>query len=655
MRIKRLFLLFGFILGLSLIGCESGNNVTPREGGIQGSILNKAGKPISGVLVFWTLDESRAGRTDATGTYFIDSLEFGEQPFMARVASYRDTAFVAPIYSGAITQLKAVTMETASFDFKDIKVEEISATHAIVSWKTTEFTNGVLEFGDTEMLGRSVRETEKQYATLHRVTIPDLSAEKKYYFRIVATREGRSSETSTTNSFTTVSILNDRTPPAAPKGAGIALSEQPNQVTIFWTPNNETDLKGYRIYRSELPAAGFTAISGAITAKGTERYVDAGVVTGKKYHYRVAAVDQANNEGSASDIVSMLIPGDLSRDVTWTLANSPYILSGDLDIQVTGVLHIDAGVVVKMSDYDALRRGDPQKIEIRVMGGIDVHAAGDSPVTFSSDRGTPAAGDWGGLSILDAPGTSVSLDNLTIAYAAKGLVITKTNGTFKNLNFLSCTTGMNVTGTTDLTISSITARLCGDGMTVSDNTRVVVENSGFRHCVRSISSSANESATFRGNNFFEYVEFGLLTNEKSGQTVVENNLFVAPVGLGLHIVDQAAEVRYNTFDAPSAVRIDRNNPTLEKNILVTTRSASGSGIKAIEHLAGSLPLPKFGPNDVFGFPLGGDYVGCASVAGSLASGPLFMRDLGGADYDYRLRQAFPDTADNWGIHRDSAP
>ncbi|MBF0499904.1 MAG: right-handed parallel beta-helix repeat-containing protein [Candidatus Riflebacteria bacterium] len=657
MNIKRLFLLVGILVGLSLIGCESGNNVTSRDGGIQGTILDKASKPIKGVTVVWKFDESLVGQTDASGTFFIDGVEFGDQPFVARCSGYRDTSFTAPIYSGGITNLKAFAMETSSFDYKDIKVEEVSATHAIISWKTTDYTSGAIEFGETEALGSSVREPETQFATLHRLTITDLKAEKRYFFHIVANRQNRPSETSVMGDFTTPTILNDTSPPDAPKGIGIALTEQPNQVTIFWTPNTESDLKGYRIYRSELISAGFEALSSTIVAKGTEQYVDAGVVTGKKYYYRVAAVDQAGNEGSSSDIVSMLIPGDLSREVTWTLANSPYLLSGDLDIQVTGILHIDAGVVVKMATYDALRRGDPQKIEIRVRGGLDVHAGGYTPVTFSSDRGTPAAGDWGGVSILSAPATSVTLDNLVVAYAAKGLDILNTNVAIRNSTFLSCTTGISASGTTDLTISSLSVSLCSDGMMVSDNTRVVVENSTFNHCQRGISSDANDSATYRGNNFFTYVDFGLLSNEKAGQILIENNLFVSPVGVGLHMVDQAATVRYNTFDAPSAIRIDRNNPTIAKNIIVSTRSASGSGIKGIEHLAGVIPLPLFGPNDVYGFPVGYDYVGCASLPGSLASAPLFMRDLGGAgsDNDYRLRQALPSSSDTWGIQRSSAP
>lgn len=652
---KRFFLWLTFLVTLSFLGCGVDNNVTPREGGVSGTVVDKSAKPLDGVLVSWIGDRGKYSKTDATGTFLVDNVNFGDQTFLAERSGYRPLSFVVPIYSGAITQLKKVVLETASFDYRDIKIEKVSATHAEISWKTTEFTNGVIEYGESESFGRTVRETSGVYATLHRLTIPDLTSEKRYFFRIVASRENRPSETSATADFQTVPPLEDSTPPAAPIGIGIALTEYPNQVTLFWAPNTETDLKGYKLYRSEFPSAGFAAINNVVVSKGTERYIDVGVTTGKKYYYRVAALDQAGNEGSASDIVSMVIPGDLSKEVIWTRANSPYLLAGDLDIVTTGILRIDPGVEIRMADYDGLRRGDAQKVEIRVSGTIIANAAGDVPIVFTSSRATPAADDWGGISFTNAVDGASKLDNVLLAYAGTGLKISATKSTFQSLEIKNCKVGVVASLSTQLTLASFTIRSCEDGMLIRNNTSPVIQGALFSNCLRGLTSSGNDGATFRLNDFLEFTDYGLTMSDTAGTLLVEDNLFVSTVGLGLHVVDQTPHVWYNTFDSPLGIRIDRTNPIIEKNILVTTRSVTGQGFKGIEHLGGATPLPLFGPNDLFGFPVGKEYVGCSPAAGSLASQPLFMRDLGGSTYDYRLRQAFPATNDVWGIRRQSVP
>ncbi|HNV71143.1 MAG TPA: right-handed parallel beta-helix repeat-containing protein, partial [Candidatus Ozemobacteraceae bacterium] len=528
-------------------------------------------------------------------------------------------------------------------------------THAVVSWKTTEFTNGVIEYGDTETFGATVRETTGQYATLHSLTIPNLKPEKRYYFKIVAARQNRTSETSEVGQFTTISALEDATPPSAPRGIDIALTETPNQVTVFWVPNTESDLKGYKIYRSELPTTGFTALE-AFLAKGNERFTDVGVVTGKKYYYRVTATDQGGNESSASEIVSMVIPGDLTAQVLWTRANSPYILYGDLTVAAFGKLTIDSGVVVKAGDYDALKRGDPTKIDLRIEGGLVANASGSEAIVFSSVKPTPRAGDWAGIVI--APNDQeqpLQLVNVEIAYADRALAINSHEGTMIGVNIHDCGMGVQASAVADLALDQFAIKHCTDGLVLTDNMALKVTNSTVFHCRRGLSSSNNASVEYLQNNFLEYVDFGLKLDEQAGTLRVHNNLFVSGTGVALQIVDQVVQVTNNTIDSPTGLRIDKGTPIIEKNFIFSTRSVSGEGLKGIEHLAGDSPLPVFGPNDVYGFPQDKDYVGCASSAGSLASEPYFMKDFGGGSYDYRLRFPFPDNTDLWGILRDQEP
>ena len=93
------------------------------------------------------------------------------------------------------------------------------------------------------------------------------------------------------------------------------------------------------------------------------------------------------------------VSGTISNDTTWTLANSPYIVNGDITVNAT--LSIEAGVVIKF-DYN----GD--KHHLIVNGVLDLQGTSDNPVVFTSNRDdsyggdtngdgattSPAAGDW---------------------------------------------------------------------------------------------------------------------------------------------------------------------------------------------------------------------------------------------------------------------
>lgn len=640
----------------ALIGCTADNSVTPREGELEGTVYSKSGTVLSDVLVSWSYDPTRWGKSGTNGVFHVSGVGFGEQLFTATKSGYRPTTFKAAIYSGSVSVLSQVVMETSSFDYQDIAVDEFSATHAIISWKTTDYTNGLVEYGTTDSFGSYVNEPSGQYSTVHSVTLPALRPDQQYYFRIVASRQGRESETAPTGTFSTLATLDDSTVPAPPTGTSIAVDGTPNQVVVFWSPNSESDLKGYRIYRAELPSSGYAMISNTLIAKGQERYTDTSVKTGMKYYYRVSAVDQAGNESGPSEIVSMLVPGEMTGTVTWTLANSPFIVPGDITVTDIGILTIDAGVVVKMADSDALRTNDTGKVEILVSGGtLIASASSDQPIIFTSDRPTPSAGDWGGITISESANANTALCGVTITYAATGLKIENSVGHFQNMVLDHCSVGADVRGCTDLTFASSRVQYTPLGVKAVGNTRLSLTGSTFSHGKTGIDASQNEDATYSGNNFFDLSDVGLSCADTAGLITITNNLFVSKTGLGLRLSDQPSTVNYNTFDAAYGIQVVNGVPTIQKNILVSGNSFTGQGFKGIENLGGQAVPPAFGPNSLFGFPAGKAYIGCSSASGSLASSPLFMRDTTGNDFDYRLAQPFPNTGDQWGIQRTELP
>jgi hypothetical protein len=95
----------------------------------------------------------------------------------------------------------------------------------------------------------------------------------------------------------------DTFPPSAPTAITIASINA--QVSLFWPSNPEPDLAGYNLYRSEdenAPAAKWVKLNARLHTPTTFR--DDRVQVGKRYFYRLTALDTAGNESARSETVS---------------------------------------------------------------------------------------------------------------------------------------------------------------------------------------------------------------------------------------------------------------------------------------------------------------------------------------------------------------
>jgi hypothetical protein len=92
--------------------------------------------------------------------------------------------------------------------------------------------------------------------------------------------------------------------PAAPEPVSIASAN--GVISLFWPTSQERDVVGYNIYRAESAEAG-DAEWLKLTAQplsNVTAYRDDRVVIGKRYSYRVAAVDRFGNQSAPSHVVS---------------------------------------------------------------------------------------------------------------------------------------------------------------------------------------------------------------------------------------------------------------------------------------------------------------------------------------------------------------
>ena len=80
------------------------------------------------------------------------------------------------------------------------------------------------------------------------------------------------------------------------------------------------------------------------------------------------------------------VSGHISADTTWTLANSPYVLTGDVIVDPGVTLTIQAGVVVQ-------GRGG---VELQVQGHLQALGTTTQPITFTSETDS-GPNEWAGL------------------------------------------------------------------------------------------------------------------------------------------------------------------------------------------------------------------------------------------------------------------
>ena len=127
-----------------------------------------------------------------------------------------------------------------------------------------------------------------------------------YFVRAVSSGTGDSPTESTESNVVEVTPK-DTFAPGPPESITIAAS--PTSISLFFPPNRETDVVGYKIFRSEneaIPKAEWKLLTPKY--QETNTFQDTAVEAGRIYYYYLTAVDRFNNESEPSEVVSEKIP-----------------------------------------------------------------------------------------------------------------------------------------------------------------------------------------------------------------------------------------------------------------------------------------------------------------------------------------------------------
>jgi uncharacterized repeat protein (TIGR01451 family) len=147
------------------------------------------------------------------------------------------------------------------------------------------------------------------------------------------------------------------------------------------------------------------------------------------------------------------VSGPITVPTTWTLLNSPYIVTGDVTIEGGGVLTIEPGVEVR---FDA-------GTQLRVRTG-PLYAEGTStqPITFTANTAAPSRGYWDGI-LLDDTSLPSALSHCVVQYAVTGVA----GGDTDSHTIEYCTVRHNGDGTDWSSGGGI--HFAGDELTIANN------------------------------------------------------------------------------------------------------------------------------------------------------------------------------------------
>ncbi len=148
--------------------------------------------------------------------------------------------------------------------------------------------------------GNSFRDTEFTFGTTY-----------VYAVRSVVDEQGQPVESG--DSAPLIVTPKDTFPPAAPQRlVAVPISDEQatgnggGHIELSWDINQEPDLQGYWVYRSEQPGTTGLRINKILLLTPTLR--DNNAVAGKQYTYRVTAVDRSGNESPFSSPVTAAVP-----------------------------------------------------------------------------------------------------------------------------------------------------------------------------------------------------------------------------------------------------------------------------------------------------------------------------------------------------------
>ena len=184
---------------------------------------------------------------------------------------------------------------------RTLSVERIGDGEVWLNWQAVEGEDEVLYVVYRSVGDDAAVAIDSTFQT--RYKDQGLQYELEYTYRVTAINGGGESEPSNAVSGQPLNSLTPQVPTAVRAVAHHLEVLGQLDITLDWSENPETDLVGYRVYRST--AAGFTpSVEHLLMQVSGPGFIDEEIEVGTVYYYRITAIDGGGKESNASEEVS---------------------------------------------------------------------------------------------------------------------------------------------------------------------------------------------------------------------------------------------------------------------------------------------------------------------------------------------------------------
>lgn len=137
-----------------------------------------------------------------------------------------------------------------------------------------------------------------------------------------------------------------------------------NGIFLQWHQVDDNDLAAYRIYRSTVDTSTALTLIGAVVksvGKIDTSYIDSNVEVGRRYYYRVSAIDEAGQEGPRSkaahyklwEMCSLDAPPPFDSTFQWTWpVNQPHSFVFRLRSVIGSGIYVNVKIGTFMNTYN---------------------------------------------------------------------------------------------------------------------------------------------------------------------------------------------------------------------------------------------------------------------------------------------------------------
>jgi parallel beta-helix repeat protein len=249
----------------------------------------------------------------------------------------------------------------------------------------------------------------------------------------------------------------------------------------------------------------------------------------------ITVIENSTTTANLSLVAAGQVQGIYSENITWTLAGSPYLIKGAVVFDTGATLTIEPGVVVKFSTGTFLR----------IKGALKAQGSADKHIIFTSDKTSPAKGDWQYIEFSAGCDTANSIVSYCeIKYAQYGLYLNYASPKEISNNIISDSGGgysyaygiyLNNSGAGTTISNNIIKNNNSYGIYANNGTGGMIsgnkiENNGSY----GIYFSYGTGGTISGNTVRYNSDGGIYIYSPNGEVTVSNNTVEGNNGYGIY-------------------------------------------------------------------------------------------------------------------------